>query len=358
MSSEESPINTSGASPVNQNNGPGGISQHDHMTLILQMQQQQLVMQQQMAQLMTQIVPNNRSKPDRPIITADCTDNKWIIFTDARKRYKDMTQLTDPNEIRNELRSSCDSTVNEMLFNFVGPDALNTATENELLAHIKSVAVKTIHPEVYRQQFFSMRQNEGESVTRFISRLKSQAMLCDFSRKCDCADNNCSTSYSEDMIQSQVITGLYNSSHQSKVLSEMAKIKTLSEMTERLITLESTSQASTHFKPDARPTDVEVIAPIRSDYQRNKIKDIKPVPTAPSTQQNSYKKKPSSDRCRGCDRNRHPKGREQCPAQGQHCNNCNKLNHFAAVCMGSKVNAITHDSTIHNEDVSFFPKTL
>ena len=192
MSSEESPINTSGASPVNQNNGPGGISQHNHMTLILQMQQQQLVMQQQMAQLMTQIVPNNtlpvtinnnrRSKPDRPIITADCTDNKWIIFTDAWKRYKDMTQLTDPNEIRNELRSSCDSTVNEMLFNFVGPDALNTATENELLAHIKFVAVKTIHPEVYRQQFFSMRQNEGEFVTRFISHLKSQAMLCDFSR--------------------------------------------------------------------------------------------------------------------------------------------------------------------------------
>jgi len=127
-----------------------------------------------------------------------------------------MTKLTDEQEIRNELRSTCDSTVNEMLFNFVGPDALNNSTEITLLAHIKSVAVKTIHPEVYRQKFFSMRQGDGESITRFISRLKSQAMLCDFVRKCDCTNNNCKTTYSENMIMSQVIAGLLNSSHRTE----------------------------------------------------------------------------------------------------------------------------------------------
>ena len=110
------------------------ITNTDPMQLILTMQQQQIAMQEQMANLMSQLIPTStrptvsldssirRSKPDRPVITADCTDNQWIIFLDAWKRYKQMSKLSDPVEIKNELRSACDATVNEMLFNFVGPD--------------------------------------------------------------------------------------------------------------------------------------------------------------------------------------------------------------------------------------------
>jgi len=338
----------------------------DPFTLILHMQQQQLAMQEQMTELMTHIIPNanapspnipeyinRRSKPDRPTISADCTDNKWIIFADAWRRYKEMTKLTDPTDIRNELRSACDPSVNEMLFNFVGPDALNTASEDQLLSHIKSVAVKTVHPEVYRQQFFSMRQNENESVTRYISRLKSQAMLCDFVRRCDCTDGNCRTSYSEDMLMSQVITGLFNSLHQSKILSDMAKITSLQELTERLLTLESTSQATTHFKPDAQTTSTGITAPIRSEYQRNKGKSGQLPPAPGNTYSNYNKKKPATDKCKGCGRNRHAKGREQCPAQGQRCNNCGRLNHFAAICMSSRTNAIQPEEDIVSDDISF-----
>jgi len=110
-----------------------------------------------------------------------------------------MTGLQDLTEIRNELRTTCSSSVNEMLFNFVGSQNLNNASEKELLEHIHSVAMKKVHPEVYRQQFFRMRQSEGETTTHYISRLKSQAMLCDFTQK---YDNGCTTSYSENMIKS------------------------------------------------------------------------------------------------------------------------------------------------------------
>ena len=333
----------------------------DAMKLIIQMQQQQLAMQEQMAQMMTQIIPKNamqqpndqespsrRYKPARPLITSDCTDNKWIIFADAWRRYKVMARLTDPDDIRNELRSACDPSVNEMLYNFVGPDILNTATEDELLSHIKSVAVKSVHREVYRQQFSSMRQGENESITRYISRLKSQAMLCDFVRKCDCPNHDCRTSFSEDMVMSQIITGLFNPTHQSKVLSDMARITTLQALTERLLTLESTSQATIHFRPEAGLTTTGTTAPIRSDYQRTKIKSIKQGQSSTPTQDI---KKPISDKCRGCGRNRHTTGRGQCPAQGQRCNACGKMNHFATVCMSSKTNAISEEESL--EDVSF-----
>ena len=281
-------------------------------------------------------------------MSADCSDNKWIIFTDAWRRYKQMTNLKNIQDIRNELRSTCDSTVNEMLYNFVGPDALDKATEEDLLSYIKSVAVKTVHPEVYRQQFISMRQSDSESITHFISRLKSQAMLCNFSRRCDCENENCEISYSENMIMSQVIAGLLSSSHRTKILSEMASIKTLTQMTDRLLTLEATVQATEHFKPS--PIPQSDVGAIKSEYQRNKSNDLKQKSLAGqrTNQQEGNRK------CRGCGYNRHPKGRDQCPAQGKKCNNCGKFNHFANVCMSSKTNAVQNaPETTDHDDTSF-----
>ena len=81
------------------------VTNTDPMQLILTMQKQQITIQEQMANLMSQLLPTStrptvsldspicRSKPDRPVITADCTDNQWIIFLDAWKRYKQMSKL-------------------------------------------------------------------------------------------------------------------------------------------------------------------------------------------------------------------------------------------------------------------------
>ena len=125
---------------------------------------------------------------------------------------------------------------------------LQTATENDLLGFIKSVAVKTVHPEVYRQHFYNLQQSGGETVTSFISRLKAQAVLCEFQCKGTCRDNNCTPSYAEEMIHSQLIGGMRNSSHQSRVLSEMAALRTLEQLTTRLLTLEATERASSVFQ--------------------------------------------------------------------------------------------------------------
>ena len=333
-------------------------SESSAMTLMLQMQQQQLAMQEQMTQMMAKLLPTTQSvestprqriKPERPTIEADSTDNKWIIFKDAWTRYKQMAKLENVNDIRNELRSACSASVNEMLFNFVGPDALNTATEDQLLEYVKSVAIRTVHPEVYRQQFFAMKQSDGETVTCFISRLKSQAMLCDFKRKCDCPGTHCTTSYSEDMIKSQAIAGLNNASHQTRILTEVSALKTLSQLIERLLTLESTARAASHFQPfDVQPATQ--IAPIKSDYQKSKS-TFSRRPTPPSEKD----KQQRLSKCIGCGRNRHANGRKQCPAQGQKCNNCGRINHFAAVCLGSSSNAVQEDTalTTQYEDVSF-----
>lgn len=358
---DQSRLNISTSSPATASSDPSANA----MALMLQMQQQQLAMQEQMTQLMAKLIPGQqtqdpsnrqRVKLERPSIEADSSDNKWIIFTDAWTRYKQMAKLDTLVEIRNDLRSACSSSVNEMLFNFVGPDALNSASEAQLLAYIKSVAVKSIHPEVYRQQFFAMRQSDGESITCFISRLKSQAMLCDFKRNCDCNTDHCITSYSEDMIKSQVIAGLRNASHQNKILSEVSSFPTLQALTERLLILESTAKATSHFQP---PTAPDYVAPIRSEYQRSKTiprTPPSPQPPQPPTKDGNNGNRPpgrNQQKCRGCGRNRHQNGRQQCPAQGRQCNKCGKMNHFSNVCESSSANAVRDDSPDLQRDEDF-----
>lgn len=314
-----------------------------------------------MTNLMSQLIPQQpsnhlptphqqRMKPIRPTIEADSSDNKWVIFKDAWQRYKEMAALRNPNEIRNELRSACSSSVNEMLFNFVGPDALQGATEEQLLSFIKSVAVKSIHPEVYRQQFFQMRQGDGETITTFVSRLKSQAMLCNFKRKCDCTTAHCNTTYSEDMIKSQVIAGLRDVSHQSKVLTEVSALPTLQALIERLLTLESTARATNHFQP----SDSSSTSAIKSDYQKSKFHKQATPPSTSAGRNNKSKPQPLN-KCKGCGRTRHPEGRRACPAFGKICSNCSKPNHYSTVCFSSPSNnaIIEGEEESANEEFSF-----
>ena len=232
--------------------------------------------------------------------------------------------------------------MNELLFNFVGPEPLNTATEKELMKFIKSVAVKSVHPEVYRQQFFRLKQSDGETITHYISRLKSQAMLCDFNQGC-----GCNASYSENMVTSQLIAGLYNQSHQSRILSEVGNLKTLQQLVDRLLTLKSTAQATSHFQPPQNDRTAN-ITPIRSDYQRNKGHNRNNKSNTPQ---------PNNQECKGCGREQHQRGRKQCPAQGRKCNKCGKMNHFANVCSSYATAAITEDADQLEND-TFFISTV
>jgi len=116
------------------------------------------------------------------------------------------------------------------------------------------------------------------------------------------------------MIKSQLIAGLYNASHQSRILSEVQNLTTLEQLKYRLLTLESTAKASTHLRPSS---DVTHLAPIKSDYQKRKQviapsrSRIKDIVQGPSTEPHSS--------CPGCGHRRHVQGRRHCPARGQKC---------------------------------------
>ena len=119
----------------------------------------------------------SKAKPERPIIKQNSSDGDWQLFQHSWKRYKAICKLTELPEIRTELRCSCSHEVNQMIFDLVGPTILDACTEAQLLAHIKSVAVQGSHKEVHRQNFHPIKQEEGQRVTSFLAKLKSQAQL-------------------------------------------------------------------------------------------------------------------------------------------------------------------------------------
>ena len=203
-----------------------------------------------------------RVKPKRPIIDADLDDIGWTIFQDSWSRYKKLSGLQEEADICLELREACSAEVNKLLYDFVGATELNDVnlTESVLMNHIKSVAVRTIHEEVHRWTFNGLTQDEGESVARFVGRLKAQASLCKFMVTCNC---NREVSYAEEMISQRLVVGLANPEHQSKVLTEAKDLDTLKKKVDRIMTLETTEDAADKIRhPPARA------GPAKSQYKR------------------------------------------------------------------------------------------
>lgn len=61
-----------------------------------------------------------------------------------------MCHFINPAEIQNELKSLYPPPqVNRLLFDIVGVDTLNMFTKEQLLTHIKQVALKSLYKEVY-----------------------------------------------------------------------------------------------------------------------------------------------------------------------------------------------------------------
>ena len=186
-------------------------------------------------------------KPTRPTVDIDTSEGEWSVFEDQWARFKRMAKLTDIEDIRDNLRQCCSTQLNKRLFDVKGAATLNAASEADLMAWIKEIAVKGVHKEVHRTQFVHCKQKQGECLNSYHGRLQAEAKLCDFRvpapttcsvDTCICANHGMQISYQDDMVATQLIAGLYNSEHQAKVLSESGTLTTLDDKLKRLSILE------------------------------------------------------------------------------------------------------------------------
>ena len=157
------------------------------------------------------------SKPDklrRPSINEGITEADWVWFEDRWKRYKDSTGLKG-NDIINQLWDCAGKDLARRAYES-GPN--RGITEEDLLSRLRRLSIKAQNKLVNIVEFLSLTQDVDEPVAMFLSRLKGQASVCDFTIKC--SENEAIVhSYADNMVSHQLVRGLEDITQQEKVLA-------------------------------------------------------------------------------------------------------------------------------------------
>ncbi len=158
-----------------------------------------------------------------------------------------------------------------------------------------------------RHKFHSRNQKQGETIESFISDLRIKAKACHFGELTD------------ELICDRIVCGINSESLRKALLrdSDLTLTKAISicrihEMTEE--------NNKTLAMPQT-PTNVDAVHPIssrRRQYTRQR----------PRIEQSDS---PTITNCKNCGNN-HVAKKEKCPAFGQLCHNCKKMNHFKKCC--------------------------
>ncbi len=102
----------------------------------------------------------------------------WLRYDLFCFQYKTHTPL-NADKIHNELLECCSKKLQAQLYRMSGKE-LDTINEVDLLAKMKELVVQKVHEIVHWQEFYQIKQDEGEPFAKFVTRLKSKATLCNY----------------------------------------------------------------------------------------------------------------------------------------------------------------------------------
>jgi hypothetical protein len=259
----------------------------------------------------------------RPVITASGTEEEWEYFLQRWDIYKQATQLTG-GDILFQLLETCDEPVRRDLTrahgNLLGVDEIT------VLQHMKKFTVRLENTMVARVQLQQLRQDRDETIRSFAARLKGQATICKFIKKCACAEPT-DVDYTTDMVRDCLIHGLYDDDIKQDILSQLDQAMTLDQVIQIAEAKESGKRSSYLLQGGASVTPAA--ASIRSTYRKQSSAQLKQqnLPDVPST---------SNRRCGNCGTEGHSSRKmermAQCPAWKHRCTRCGILHHFESAC--------------------------
>lgn len=156
----------------------------------------------------------------------------------------------------------------------------------------------------------SCKQEEGESVENFITRLREKANTCEYG------------TLKDELIRDKIVLGVANDDIRRRLLRE--KGLTLPGAIEMCRAFEVTDLRMRAMESEI-PRVVDAVNAVgRQPFRPNQSRQNNP-PRLPT----------ESTACRYCG-NAHVRGREHCPAYRKQCKACGINNHFAKVCLKDK----------------------
>ena len=250
-------------------------------------------------------------KVKRPTITTGGSSEDWSYFTVRWQDYVTATKITGP-ELVIQLLECCDEELRKDLTRLSG-GTLTAKTEEEVLAAIKSLAVREENTMVARVTLHEMRQDRDEPIRSFAARIKGQAGICKYVLTCPCQRE---INYSDYILRDVVVQGLYDNDIQLDLLSDQNQDMSLEEVLQ-FVEKKEAGRRSANKLHDSQTAGI-------SQYRRNQREQVKEGP------------------CDYCGKRGHGKNsstsirKTKCPAFNKTCDHCQKKHHLAAVCRQKK----------------------
>ena len=329
----------------------------------------------------------------RPEISSGGTTENWSYFTTRWRAYSGAVQLA-AQDITVQLLECCDAKLRrDITRNAVGPTTLEDMTEEDLLKAIRALAVREENPKVARVALSRMTQDRGEPVRAFAARLRGQAEVCKFLKKCAGCDRI--SNQGEERVADQLCIGLADAEIQEDLLKHQDQDMSV-EDTIRFVEVRAAGKRSAVSMTTPTSTsaidDGEGGEAISSAYRRQQRRPTprpgpgKATPTRPRAGHNPISEtshpNPRNTASRGQRQslNRSPRGtptirgtcnfcglqghgeqertahrRIHCPAFGTTCSSCGRQNHTAQMCWQSSVE---HESAIYEQVDTMVEGTL
>ena len=170
-------------------------------------------------QYMVQSPPteDNRNKVKFPKPEVDQVQSleQWETFLTRWKEYKKQMKV-DTSNVAGQLISCTSDELETSLTRVLGNDLYNE-TEVVLLNEMKRIVVKFQNPAIYVEEFLTTKQEAGEGVRHYYSRLKGISNRCGFVVTCTCCkkkDKTCceaEVSYADNITKFKLVSGLADS---------------------------------------------------------------------------------------------------------------------------------------------------
>lgn len=151
-----------------------------------------------------------------PTIEENSTETNFSFFMAQWTRYVANTHMTENQQVH-QLWAACTNSLQKQLH--YGGSA-KCATVTQLMSAIKRLAVNRRNNLVNIVEFQRMGQHKEENIMSYVTRLNGQADVCDMFVACPGCSTN--VSYKENMIMTQFIRGLNDTTIQGKIMETAA----------------------------------------------------------------------------------------------------------------------------------------
>lgn len=267
--------------------------------------------------------------PPAPMKLSGNWSTNWDIF---RAEFEDYCMAVDLTQASAEVQAAT-------LRSVMGPECRHVYKHNLELTAAESNDVKKVLDKleeyfhqsknvIYERYVFGCcKQEEGETIDTFVTRLREKAASCEYGALRD------------DLIRDKLVLGIANEATRRRLLREQKL--TLTKALELCRAAELTDITLRTMEQDKPPTD-SVNAAFRQSNTTSHPNWKQQKKHTPAMATGSV------PACRYCGA-QHGRGREQCPAYGKVCKACGTPNHFARVCMKTKgLDAPAHVHSMDN----------